>query len=195
MPSGLFREDGRLVGTPHLLEHLLELLGAVPPRQVEVADVLRRGRDARLEQLEEEPPAFLRVLGLEGEVEPVANPEDLVLVELLRLDEHAFGDRDLPEVVEERRRLQLANLLPREGDPGVGPVGGSVDDPGERHGEVGDPVAVAGGRRVAQLDRHDRAARAKSSKRRRIEAVSWFAFTDTAACVARESRSGTRSVG
>ena len=38
-------------------------------------------------------------------------------------------------------------------------------------------------------------ARAKSSKSRRIDAVSWFAFTETAACVASERRSGTRSAG
>ena len=112
----LLRQDGRLVGAAQLLEQLLQLLGPLPARQVELADVLRRGRDARLEQPEEERPAFLRVLGLEGEVEPVADPADLVVVELLRLDEDALGDRDLPEVVEERRRLQLADLLPREGD-------------------------------------------------------------------------------
>ncbi len=39
------------------------------------------------------------------------------------------------------------------------------------------------------------AACAKSSNRRRMDAVSWFAFRHTAACVAIERTRGTRSSG
>jgi hypothetical protein len=88
-------------------------------------------------------------------LEALEHAVELAVVQLLGLDQDLLADADLAEVVEEAGVLDLPQLLRREADVAEGGQVAAVDDLGEGDGEVGDPLAVAAGGRVALLDGRD----------------------------------------
>src|SRR5207237_921962 len=93
--------------------------------------------------------------GAHRELEAAADHVELVREELLRLEEHLFADADLAEVVEERRVLELAEIVAGPGDALVGPGVAALDRAREADREIRDAARVTARRRIALLDRLD----------------------------------------
>src|SRR5664280_1073372 len=158
-PARILRQHGRLVRNDDLFEKRLEVAGASGRRRVERLEIAGDDGSPFTSAPLEERERSSSLLGSEREVETVTDLPEPLLRKLLRLDEDALGNRDLSEIVKKRGRADLAQLFLGERHGGVRAVGGAVHDRGQRDRKCRDAIAVARGRRVALLDRHDRGPR------------------------------------
>ena len=109
------------------------------------------------------PPHVLQLLaqrlGLDGLAhigQTQADDLELPIVELLGLDQHLLAHADLAEVVQHARVFDLAQIVAREVHGSERPVGDGVHLLGQGHAQGGHAPRMAGGGRIARLDRGDR---------------------------------------
>jgi hypothetical protein len=193
-PADFSWQDRRLVRRDDLLEEILDLPGASGRSGVERREVA--GGDASAlpcAALEERPPcsSLFRSERKSKRSRIFASPPSESFLALTRT---CSGTEILPKSCR-RAAVPISRSSSREN---VTPAWGPSSAPSTRRASCTERVdtrllwpAVVGSRcSTAKI-----AAWAKSSKSFRIDAVRWFAFRQTAACVASERRRGTRSSG
>ena len=109
-----------------------------------------------MQQIVDLPLVRLVLHRLDGEVEARPDGVELQRIELLFLDQHLLADADFAEVVQQRGVANLLDLVGSEADIAILPVVDAVDHFGQLDGEVRHAERVAGGGRIALLDRRDR---------------------------------------